>query len=345
MKLAIFRQGLDGLDDAAVRLHGQHGARFDGQPVQDALTFPERLRRMVGETVEFEVLRNGDLVSLTVTLATPESYFQLPQVGCPLVAEALGVVYTVAGKVVGVDPGSPADQAGIQERDEIVQAEFVPADGQRHNAKKRGTPLEPVELNTTELNWPFIHLQMQETLPETKLKLTYRRGSQDLKTITLAHVDSDQWYMANRGFRFQYKSEWLQISPWLRAWSMGLRQTQEDLMMVVTVLKRIATGQISLFNLGGPGTIVAAAGSEASVGTGRLLLFLTLLSTNLAVINFLPIPVLDGGHMMFLIAEGIRGKPVDEKLQFQLTVLGLVFILSLMVFVIGLDVFRFSQWL
>ena len=73
-----------------------------------------------------------------------------------------------------------------------------------------------------------------------------------------------------------------------------------------------------------------------------MLIFLTLLSANLAVLNFLPIPVLDGGHMMFLAYEGLMGKPVNERIAFGLTLLGLSFIVGLMVYVIGLDVYRFG---
>ena len=71
-----------------------------------------------------------------------------------------------------------------------------------------------------------------------------------------------------------------------------------------------------------------------------MLIFLTFLSANLAVLNFLPIPVLDGGHMMFLLYEGIRGKPASERTMTMLTYLGLIFILVLMVFVLGLDITR-----
>ena len=67
------------------------------------------------------------------------------------------------------------------------------------------------------------------------------------------------------------------------------------------------------------------------------LIFLTLLSANLAVVNFLPIPVLDGGHMVLLLYEGVRGKPADERVQEILTWMGLIFILGLMLFVFGLD--------
>ena len=66
-------------------------------------------------------------------------------------------------------------------------------------------------------------------------------------------------------------------------------------------------------------------------------MFLTFISANLAVLNFLPIPVLDGGHMVFLAYEGIRGKPPSEKIQVGLTYAGLLFLVGLMIFVFGLD--------
>jgi regulator of sigma E protease len=129
------------------------------------------------------------------------------------------------------------------------------------------------------------------------------------------------------------------------ACALGLRNTKESLLHVFKFLRKLVTGQISPTNLGGPGTILLVAGSEANVGISRLLLFLTLLSANLAIINFLPIPVLDGGHMLFLIYEGIVGKPVNEIWAMRLTVAGLVFILGLMAFVLSLDLYRFAQML
>ena len=79
------------------------------------------------------------------------------------------------------------------------------------------------------------------------------------------------------------------------------------------------------------------AGKSAEEGFSHFLLFLTMLSANLAVVNFLPIPVLDGGHMVFLVYEWIRGKPPSEKVVAVLSYLGLALILSLMMFVFGLD--------
>jgi regulator of sigma E protease len=160
-------------------------------------------------------------------------------------------------------------------------------------------------------------------------------------SVTLQPIESTEWFLAARGLVFGDFVEPLQITNWGTACQLALQQTSKDLFMVLGFLKKLVTGEISPNNLGGPVTIVAVATSEASMGTGRLLLFLTMLSANLAVINFLPIPVLDGGHLVFLVAEGLRGKPVDEQLQFRLTVAGLIFILGLMVYVLGLDFLRF----
>jgi regulator of sigma E protease len=86
------------------------------------------------------------------------------------------------------------------------------------------------------------------------------------------------------------------------------------------------------------------ATSEASAGTSRLLLFLTMLSANLAIVNFLPIPVLDGGHIMFLLYEGILRRPVTERVQILLSYGGLFLLLCLMAFVLLLDFSRITGW-
>ena len=128
---------------------------------------------------------------------------------------------------------------------------------------------------------------------------------------------------------------------WSEAWALGYVETEVSAKKVLAVLQRLFTGKISYRSLGGPIMIVRAAGSEASEGVARLLVFLTFLSANLAVLNFLPIPALDGGHMLFLAAEWIRGKPLNERLQVTLTLIGVGCLLSLMVLVFGLDIQRF----
>jgi regulator of sigma E protease len=90
--------------------------------------------------------------------------------------------------------------------------------------------------------------------------------------------------------------------------------------------------------VGGPLRIAETAFVFAKQGYGDLLLFLAMLSVSLAVMNFLPIPVLDGGHFMFLLWEGITGKPANERIVVTLTWLGLGMILSLMMWVFYMDI-------
>jgi regulator of sigma E protease len=97
-------------------------------------------------------------------------------------------------------------------------------------------------------------------------------------------------------------------------------------------------GQIASDQVGGPIRIFQVAGLEAERGVSTQLLFLTMLSMNLAVLNFLPIPVLDGGHMVFLVCEAIMGRRVNEELEMRLTLVGGLMLLALMVFVFFNDI-------
>ena len=115
----------------------------------------------------------------------------------------------------------------------------------------------------------------------------------------------------------------------------GWDETADALTMVFRFLQEARRRRCRCTALGGPVTIAKAAGYSAAEGMSSLLIFLTMLSANLAVINFLPIPLLDGGHMVFLAYEGIRGRPANEKFVVALHTVGFVFIVSLMLFVLG----------
>jgi regulator of sigma E protease len=121
------------------------------------------------------------------------------------------------------------------------------------------------------------------------------------------------------------------------AMKLGAEETWLQATQVLRLLNRLRKGQISMKVLGGPVTIAKIAGAAASKGIPDFLLFLIMISATLAVLNFLPIPVLDGGHFVFLLYEGIRGKPADERVQLALSYLGLLLIIALMVWVFSLD--------
>ena len=99
----------------------------------------------------------------------------------------------------------------------------------------------------------------------------------------------------------------------LKALGQAVRKTWETSMVSLQMMGRMIVGQISLKNLSGPLTIADYAGQSAQMGLGAYLSFLALISISLGVLNLLPIPLLDGGHMLYYMVELIKGSPVPEK--------------------------------
>jgi len=121
---------------------------------------------------------------------------------------------------------------------------------------------------------------------------------------------------------------------------LGARQTWGSAVMIGGVLKQLLTGQISARNMGGLLSIGEASGETASQGFDAWLVFLALFSVNLAVLNLLPIPILDGGHLMFLAFEAVRGRPLSVEARIRLSQVGLVIVVALMIWANGNDVVR-----
>lgn len=120
----------------------------------------------------------------------------------------------------------------------------------------------------------------------------------------------------------------------------GARLTWQDVQRVLFTLKGMLVGTISPRELGGPIFIGQMSGQVAAAGMLPLVLFMAFLSVNLAILNLLPIPVLDGGHLIFLFIEGIRGKPLSLALRLRLTQIGLFVLLGIMVLALTNDLFR-----
>ena len=123
----------------------------------------------------------------------------------------------------------------------------------------------------------------------------------------------------------------------------GARQTVFQVTGIAVMLKRLVTGQVSTREVGGPILIAQMSGQMARLGIDWLLGFLAFFSVSLAVLNLLPIPVLDGGHFLFLIVEAIRRKPLSPQLRLRLTQLGMFVVLAIMVLAISNDVLRFFR--
>jgi len=127
-------------------------------------------------------------------------------------------------------------------------------------------------------------------------------------------------------------------APWLAA-----KQVYFYSELIVMSLVKMAQGRISSSELGGPITIARMAGERAQSGMKSLLEFMAFLGVNLGVLNLLPIPVLDGGHLFFFVAEGIFRRPVAVRVREVAQQVGLVLLMSLMLFAVYNDIYRWIQ--
>ena len=246
------------------------------------------------------------------------------------------------------EPGTYKGEVVVAAGDEVLQVQFkyVPetktGDGSQAGSENFQGQLgyaAPLDLEATPISWLDVHHSLQTALPATELTVSYRRAK-NLETATVIATESDKWFFPIRGLVFVATERTCQSESMVAAFGLGFRETKEKLAGVGKVLKMLFTREIPVKSLGGPVIIAKIAGGEAAQGLPRLLIFLTFLSANLAVLNFLPIPALDGGHMVFLLVEGVTGKPVNEQVQGVLTLVGVACLLSLMIFVLGNDIFR-----
>jgi regulator of sigma E protease len=125
-----------------------------------------------------------------------------------------------------------------------------------------------------------------------------------------------------------------------RAVGLAASQTLDQTVGVIVSVKRLVLRQASVRDLGGPILIAQVSGQAARLGLVRFLTLLAFVSISLAVLNMLPIPVLDGGQAVFLIAEAVRRKPLSLQVRIRLTQVGLLVILGIIALAITNDVLR-----
>ena len=123
----------------------------------------------------------------------------------------------------------------------------------------------------------------------------------------------------------------------------SLVQTYKITELMVIIIGKLVAGDISTDTIGGPIMIAKMAGDQAKSGIGNLIFFIALISVNLAIINLLPIPILDGGHLLFFSIEAVKGNPVSLKVREVAQQIGLFIILLLVVLVFYNDIFRYKD--
>jgi regulator of sigma E protease len=307
---------------------------IDGAAVGDPLTLDDRLRRLADTAVKLTVGREGE-ADRTVEVRPREVTWRddsISGIGSPTSIASLGIALPVDTVVAAVAAGGPAAQADIVPGDRIVKAWLLTPE---QVAEKK--PGMPVKFSAREPNWPAVMGILQDLPAGTKLRLEVETAGRENRTVELVPAEAGDQFVVDRGLVFEPVYRLVRAESFGAALGQGLRKAGEDLSLVYGFLGKLWNRQISARLLGGPIEIAKQAGRSASEGFSRLLLFLTMLSANLAVVNFLPIPVLDGGHMVFLVYELLRGKPPSEGVVAVLSYIGLALLLTLMMFVFGLD--------
>ncbi len=262
----------------------------------------------------------------------------------PMSIPQLGIAYRVQTTVTEVKADSPAAEAKIQKDDVFEQVSYRKGGAKSSAAvswtgffelkSKRGPDGKEVYDRWANIFWGLQHNDYHE------IRVKVRRGDALLsEPVTLRATPDRTWPLADRGLFLEGEVQLQKADTVTQALTLGLDRTWATLKQMYANLRSLFSGRISTDTMGGPIELAAQTFMMAS-SMPALILFLGMISLNLAVVNFLPIPVLDGGHMVFLIYEKLRGKPPSETVRMIATYVGLFIILFLMVFVFWLDIKR-----
>jgi regulator of sigma E protease len=334
--------------EAAGFRKGDHIKKVNGKDVFDPARLPWICYDNAGKPMTFEIERqaaNGERKAVTLT-ATPDDtpprsrfIFENEPVDVP----GLGLCYPIRTLVAAVEPDSPAADAGIKPGDVINAMTVKPIVVKEKNSKSSTESESPVsfEFKGAAVSWYHAFMSLQER-PSQEVELVINNASKPRKLVT--KIDKT-WTNPDRGFRFQAQFRTLPAQPFSEAVLSGYDKTIQNILMVYATFRSLILGRVSFKNLGGPIMIFEVGYGAAGSGMNILVLFLGFLSVNLAVLNFLPIPPLDGGQMVFLIAEKVRGRPLPDSALIAGTYFGLFLVLCLMVFVTYQDIFRLvTKW-
>ena len=308
------------------------------------LHLPEVFEGLAGEEVTVTVLRIGENspepaeVDIVVTPTDAPAWINSPDApDTPLSIPGIGVAYHLATAIVQVVEDSPAAKAGISERASLKSMKLSTDNQAWHRMTGSDKPVtikfdDPKLRNMAFALWAF------QDIPDVKIELTFQ--SEELDPVELTPVaDSEGYCLPRRGFIPAPASIKVKADDIPAALTMGVTETRNNAIDIYLTIRNLITGDLSAMNLQGPVGIAKVAYAVSQQGIERLLMFLGFLSINLAVLNFLPIPVLDGGHMVFLIWEAVTRKRPSERVLAAATYCGMAFVLGLMLFVIYLDIF------
>lgn len=237
-----------------------------------------------------------------------------------MIARAQGVYEPV---VTGVEAGSPADSAGIVAGDLIVSV-----DG------RRVRDLDDVRRAILPRPGKPVRLEIRSDGQTREVSVV------SYATRVWDEIARDTVALGRIGVEFRTSEETYRSLSLAEALAAGGSTTASWVREIGDFFVRLVTGERSPRELGGPIAIGQLSGMAARAGLWSLLDFMAIISVNLAVLNLLPIPVLDGGHLVFLAIEAVRGKAVSMEQRLRFTQIGMLLVLGLMVWAFANDILR-----
>jgi regulator of sigma E protease len=337
---------------------GDKIVKINGDADFDPMRVPTLCQQNAGKPMTFEVERTTEGQTKTVTIdVTPDASPAWLELGfsqqAPLEIPGLGLCFPVRTRIAGIRPDSPADRAGLKVGDLITGVGFpsratpdAKDDAKAKDAHADGKAAESatedmINFEETPDSWVRLFFVLQYR-PIGPVSFVVNKGSSPVKVTP--EIDKD-WYFPDRGLRFLELIHKLPPLGIVASMQRGVDDTVENILGIYSTFRSLAQRRIGTKSMAGPVKIVQFAYAQASYGLTELIRFLGIISINLAVINFLPIPPLDGGQMLLLIAEKVRGKPLPESAVVPVIYLGILFILCLFVLVTYQDVFSiFKEW-
>lgn len=263
-------------------------------------------------TIELEIRRPGSVNTIRAQL--PITAWQ-QGVDEPDMFDALGIVPSLPAFVATVLADSPAQRGGMRQWDLIESIDGEPVDDWGH------------------------FVELVRAAPAQSLSVVVDRGGERvaLQLVTEvrgADAGEPHGYLGVGAHFVEHRYGLLAAIP------LSIAETWDKTVLTLNLVKKMITGQVSVKNLAGPITIAKVAGDSARSGWNYFLGVLALLSISLGVLNLLPIPILDGGHIMFFLTEVVIGRPVSERTQMVGTQIGLVLVAGLMIFAVYNDIAR-----
>ena len=293
---------------------GDRLLRLDGQELHAWAQFEEMLKDRTGRNVTIDFDRDGHTTSVDLSVRASEKDALLVDVS----DEALGLNLGTQVFIDAVVQGSPAELAGFKSGDEVIQIEGVDLGGVRQLIRAiqshGGQSLAVTVLRGD------TQLQLHLT---PKADVDHGTGRAGVHLVSKP-INQPVRYQMSLGEGFVY----------------GFQRTYEMTVLTVQVMGKMVTTAISPDNLGGPIAIAQLAGRTAELGLVAFITFLALISVNLGVINLLPVPILDGGHLLYLGLEKLRGKPMSIAMMERTQLVGVVLIGALMIFAFYNDLMR-----